>query len=278
MNCSILGFPVLHYLPEFAPTHVHQVSDAIQPFHLLLPSSSLAFHLSQRRGLFQWVNSLHQVMKLLELQLQHQPFQWIFRANLLKDWLVWSPCCLRESQESSPAPQFKSINCLVLSLLYGPTRLWSIQDYWSKHQLFGSQPSLWSNKTMVYTRLLVKAMVLSADGPLSAKWCLCYIMGEPQNNYAVWKKSEKWNILCMFPCICFLEMQINIEWQKKINPWLCDNGDNDGNYMEGSTGRLANKQEESLGFYEAVNMENIKCSEILEATFFHFFWNSINSE
>ena len=132
MNCSILGFPVLHYLPEFAPTHVHQVSDAIQPFHLLLPSSSLAFHLSQRRGLFQWVNSLHQVMKLLELQLQHQPFQWIFRDNLLKDWLVWSPCCLRESQESSPAPQFNSINCLVLSLLYGPTRLWSIQDYWSK--------------------------------------------------------------------------------------------------------------------------------------------------
>lgn len=65
---------------------------------------------------------------------------------------------------------------------------------------------------------------------------------------------------------------------KKINPWLCDNGDIDGNYGEGSTGRLANKQEESLGFYEAVNMESIKCSEILEATFFHFFWNSIRSE
>ena len=99
---------------------------AIQPFHLLSPPSSLAFNLSQHRGLFQWVNSLHQVAKILELQLQHQPFQWILRVNLVKDWLVWSPCCLRESQESSPVPQFKSINSLVLSLLYGPTRLWSV--------------------------------------------------------------------------------------------------------------------------------------------------------
>ena len=83
-------------------------------------------------------------------------------------------------------------------------------------------------------------------------------MGEPQNNYVVWKKSEKWSILCMFPCIGFLEMQTNIEWpKKKINPWLFDNGDNDGNYGEGSTGRFTNKQEESPGFYEAVNMENI---------------------
>ena len=61
----------------------------------------------------------------------------------------------------------------------------------------------------------------------------------------------------MFPCIGFLETQTNIEWPKKNNPWLFDNGDNDGNYGEGSTGRFTNKQEESPGFYEAVNMENI---------------------
>ena len=85
MNCSILSFPVLHYLPEFARTHVCWVGDAIQPSHPLFPPSSLALSLSQHQGLFQWVDSSHQVVKILEpqLQLQHQPFQWIFRTDFL---------------------------------------------------------------------------------------------------------------------------------------------------------------------------------------------------
>ena len=77
---------------------------------------------------FQWVSSLNQVAKVLEFQLQHQSFQWTFRTDFLKDWLVWSPCRPRDSQESSPAPQFKSINSLVLSFLYSPA-LTSINDY-----------------------------------------------------------------------------------------------------------------------------------------------------
>ena len=68
-----------------------------------------------------WVSSLHQVAKVLELQLQHQSFQWIFRTDFLDNWLVWSPCSPRDSQKSSPTPQFKSISSSVLSLLYGPT-------------------------------------------------------------------------------------------------------------------------------------------------------------
>ena len=60
--------------------------------------------------------------------LRHQSFQWIFRVNFLQDWLVWSPCSPRDSQESSPKPQFKSINSSVLSLLHSPT-LTSIHDY-----------------------------------------------------------------------------------------------------------------------------------------------------
>ena len=59
--------------------------------------------------------------KVLELQLQHQAFHWIFSTDFLEDWLVWSPCSPRDSQESSPAPWFGSINSLVLSFLYGPT-------------------------------------------------------------------------------------------------------------------------------------------------------------
>ena len=97
MNCSRPGFPVLHYLPEFVQTHVYWVSDAIQPSHPLLPPSSLALSLSQHQGLYQWVGSPHQVAKVVEVQLQHQSFQWIFSVYLLEDWLVCSPCCPRDS-------------------------------------------------------------------------------------------------------------------------------------------------------------------------------------
>ena len=88
-----------------------------------------AFTLSQHQGLFQWVSSLHQVAKGLEFQFQHQSFQWIIRTDFLQDGLVWSPCSPRDCQESSPTPQFRSINSLVLTFLYGPT-LTSIHDYW----------------------------------------------------------------------------------------------------------------------------------------------------
>ena len=132
MDCSMPGFPDLHYLPEFAQTRVHWVSDAIQPSHpLSLPSPS-ALNLSQHQGLFQWVDWSHQVAKVLELQIQHQSFQWIFKVDFLKDWLVWSSCSPRDSQESFPASQFESIYSLTLSFIYHPT-LTSIPDYWEKH-------------------------------------------------------------------------------------------------------------------------------------------------
>ena len=72
MDCSTPGFPVLHYLMEFAQMHVHRVGDAIQPSHPLLPPSPPVLSLSQHQGLFQSVSSSHQVAKVLELQLQHQ--------------------------------------------------------------------------------------------------------------------------------------------------------------------------------------------------------------
>ena len=81
MDCSTAGFPVHHQLPELAQTQVHRVSDAFQPSHLLLSPSPPVSNLSQHHGLFQWVNSLHQVAKVLEFQLQHQSFQWIFRID-----------------------------------------------------------------------------------------------------------------------------------------------------------------------------------------------------
>ena len=83
MDCSTPGLPVHHHLLEFTQTHVHGVSDAIQPSHPLLSPSPLAFNLSQQQGLFPRVSSLHQVAKVLEFQLQHQSFQWIFRTDFL---------------------------------------------------------------------------------------------------------------------------------------------------------------------------------------------------
>ena len=83
MNRSTPGLPVHHQLPEVTQTHVHQVSDTIQPSHPLSSPSSSAFNLSQHQDLFQWVGSSYQVAKVLEFQLQHQSFQWIFRTYFL---------------------------------------------------------------------------------------------------------------------------------------------------------------------------------------------------
>ena len=82
MNHSTPGLPVHHQLPESTQTHVHWVSDAIQPFHPL-SSPSPAFNLSQHQGLFKWVSSSHQAAKVLEFQLQHQSFQWTPETDLL---------------------------------------------------------------------------------------------------------------------------------------------------------------------------------------------------
>ena len=96
------------------------IIDAIQPSHLLSAPSPPSFSLSPNQGLFQWVSSSCQVAKLLELQLQYPSFQWIFRIDFLYNWLVWSPCCPRDSQEFSSS---------------------TVQKYW----FFSAQPSLWSN-------------------------------------------------------------------------------------------------------------------------------------
>ena len=117
MNCTTPGLPVHHQLPESTQTHIHQVGDAIQPSHPLSSPSPPALNLSQHQGLLKWVSSSHQVA-LLEFQLKHQSLQWTARTDLLQDGLVGSPCCPRDSQESSPTPQFKSINSSALSLLF----------------------------------------------------------------------------------------------------------------------------------------------------------------
>ena len=143
MNCSTPGFLVHHQLPE--PTQTHGIGAAIQPSHPL-SAPSPTFNLSQHQGL--GVSSLRQVAKVLKLQLQHQSFQWLFRTDLLQDGLVGSPCSPRDSQESSPAPHFKSINSLALSFLYSPT-LTSIHDHWKNHS-FDYWDICWQSKHLCF--------------------------------------------------------------------------------------------------------------------------------
>ena len=88
MDCSMPGLPVHHQLLKFTQTHVHWVSDAIQPSHPLLSPSPPALNLSQHQGLVKWVSSSHQAAKILEFQLQHQSFQWTpALISFRMDWL-----------------------------------------------------------------------------------------------------------------------------------------------------------------------------------------------
>ena len=86
-DCSTPGLPVHYQLWELTQTHIHWVGDAIQPSHPLLSPFPPTLNPSQHQGLFQWVRSLHQVVKVLKFQLQHQSFQWIFRTDLRMNWL-----------------------------------------------------------------------------------------------------------------------------------------------------------------------------------------------
>ena len=103
------------------------ISSSVIPFSSHLQSFPTS-------GSFQMSQFFTSVAKIFEFQLQHQSFQWTPMTDLLQDGLVGSSCSPRDSQESSPTPQFKSINSSVLSFLYGPT-LTSIHDHWKNHSL-----------------------------------------------------------------------------------------------------------------------------------------------
>ena len=103
--------------------------------HPTISSSVIPFsHLQSfpASGSFPNDSVLHIRWSKFEFQLQCQSIQWIFRTDFLWDWLTWSPCSPRDSQESSPTPQFKNINSSALSFLYSPT-LTSIHDHCKKH-------------------------------------------------------------------------------------------------------------------------------------------------
>ena len=128
IDCSTIGFPVHHQLLELTKTHIHQVGDAIQPSYPLSSPSPPAFSLCQHQGLFH-ESALH----------IRWPKYWSFSfsispsneyAGLISFRMGWLDLLAVQgaSQESSPTPQFRSINSSVLSLLHGPS-LTSVHDY-----------------------------------------------------------------------------------------------------------------------------------------------------
>ena len=121
MNRSTPGLPVHHQFLEFTQTHIHRVSDAIQPSHPLSSPSPPAPKPSQYQSLFQWVSFSNEVARVLEFQLQHHWLQRNPRADLLQNGLVGSPCSPRG-----------------LSRVFSNTTI-------QKHQYFGTQPSSQSN-------------------------------------------------------------------------------------------------------------------------------------
>ena len=123
MNRSTPGLPVHHQLPEFTQIHVRRVCHAIQPSHPLSSPSPPAPNPSQHQSLFQWVNSLHEVAKVLQFQLQHHSFQRNPRADLLQNLEIW---------------RWMSLQSKGLSRAFSNTTV-------QKHQFFSAQPSSQSN-------------------------------------------------------------------------------------------------------------------------------------
>ena len=145
MNRSTPGLPVHHKLPDFTQTDAHWVSDAIQPSHPLSSPSPPAPNPSQHQSLFQWVNSSHEVAKVLEFQLQHQSFQWTPRTDLFRmDWL-----------------DLLAVQGTLKSLLQHHSSKASIFQCWAFFTVQLSHPHMTTGKTIALTRQTFVGKVLS---------------------------------------------------------------------------------------------------------------------
>ena len=131
MNRSTPSLPVHHQLLEFTQTHVQWIGDAIQPSHPLSSPSPPALNLSQHQGFFQWVSLRMRWPKYWSFSINISPSN-EYLGLITLGMTSWSLCSPRDSQESSPTPQFKSINFSVLSLFYSPS-LTFIHDYCKNH-------------------------------------------------------------------------------------------------------------------------------------------------
>ena len=177
-----------------------------------------SFSLSQHQGLFKWVSSSHQVAKVLEFQLQHQSFQWIFKTDFLQDGLVGSPCSPGDSQESSPTLQFKINSSSMLSFLYSPT-LTSVRDYWKNPSLV-LMDLCWQSISLLFNNKLSRLVITFL--PLS-KHLLISWLNSP-SALILKPQKMKFAVSTVSPSICHEVMgpdaMIFVFWMLSFKPFF----------------------------------------------------------
>ena len=197
MDHSMSGLLIHHQLLEFTKTHVHWVGDAVQPSHPLSSPSPPAFNLSQHQGLFKWVSSSHQMAKVLEFQLQHQP---VLPMNI-QDWfpLGWTGWISLQSKGLSTVfsnttvqiqwkVKMKSLSCVWLfatpwtvayqaSLSMGFSR----QEYWSG--LPFPSPGQIQQKVVIEAEVV---WALSIESSSSQIWQILRISGKTLKDPSFW--------------------------------------------------------------------------------------------
>ena len=142
VNCSTPGFPVLHYLPQFIHTHVHWISDAIQPSHPLLPPSLPALNLSQH-SIFSKESALPiRWSKYCSFSFSISPSSEY--SGLISFRIDWFDLAIQGTLKNLLQPTIESIDSLAFSLLYGPA-LTSVHDYWKNHSFDYLDLCWWSD-------------------------------------------------------------------------------------------------------------------------------------
>ena len=199
MDGSMAGFRVHNQFSELTQTPVHWVSDAIQPSRPLLSPSPPAFTLSRNQGLFQWVNSLHQVASF-GVSASASVIPMNIQDWFTLGWTGWISLHPRDSQEFTPTPQFKSINSSVLSFIYSPT-LTSIHTI---------------GKTIALTRLTFAGKVISLLFNMLLRLVITFL---PRNKHLLiswlhhqgqcfWNQKNK-------VCDCFHSFPIYLPWRDR---------------------------------------------------------------
>ena len=182
MYCSAPGCPVLHCLPKFAKTHVHWVDYATQPSHPLSSSSPAALSLSQHQGLFQWVGSLRQVAKLLELQLQPSVLPMNIQGWFPLGWTGWislqskgHKSLLQHHSSKASVLRHSAFFTVQLSHPYMTTGKTIALTRWT---FVGKVMSLLFN---MLSRLLITFLPKQASFNFLAAITICSDFGAPQN-------------------------------------------------------------------------------------------------
>ena len=195
MNCNAACQASLSITNSWSLLKPMSIESVIPSSHLILCHPLLLLpSIFPRIRVFSNESVLH--IRWQKFQLQHQSFKWILRTDFLYNELVWSPCSPRDSQESSPTPQFKCINSLLLSFLYSPT-LTTIHDYWKTIAL-----TRWTFVGKVMSLIFNKLSMLVITFLPKSKHLLISWLQSPSAVILEPKRRESATVSTVSPSIC----------------------------------------------------------------------------